>query len=144
MYKVEPGGRRLIRFTPTRVGKTGPSWTQRLMWTVHPHACGENQNYCKRGRVNDGSPPRVWGKLAQLQRRRERHRFTPTRVGKTKTAGRPTSGGTVHPHACGENRTFGVADAAKVGSPPRVWGKRLARRARRRGPRFTPTRVGKT
>ena len=50
----------------------------------------------------------------------------------------------VHPHACGENGVHLGEVSALVGSPPRVWGKRLRRRRGRGARRFTPTRVGKT
>ena len=33
----------LVRFTPTRVGKTGARTAYRAGDSVHPHACGENR-----------------------------------------------------------------------------------------------------
>ena len=139
------GPPRRVRFTPTRVGKTVIWVTSSTNSTVHPHACGENDQVARQltdqvrftpTRVGKtardsvlfdvlcGSPPRVWGKLAQAVRRMGFVWFTPTRVGKTRLPQIPTAGKPVHPHACGENVQYLVVP-------------RLTRR-------FTPTRVGKT
>ena len=87
-------GRRIIviflvrhcRFTPTCVGKTLSSSGFAITHWVHPHVCGED--ICRRIKAlgEDGSPPRVWGRLgAQLVNAGNR-RFTPTCVGKTAPA----------------------------------------------------------
>ena len=136
------------RFTPTRVGKTslgsGPGiynrgspprvWGKRvwvnlntLYSTVHPHACGENE---QRGYDVDrfiGSPPRVWGKLGLVAQVGQGYRFTPTRVGKTPPPTPSSRGSAVHPHACGENTVYSAFILIAIGSPPRVWGKRHER-----------------
>ena len=73
-----------LRFTPTRVGKTGSKLLYRSLsngspprgwgklniagvaatdWAVHPHAGGENKIYCFHTTLHCGSPPRGWGKL---------------------------------------------------------------------------------
>src|SRR5690606_9550556 len=132
-------------FTPTRVGKTIKGDTHKLfnsgspprVWgkrlscswtctagTVHPHACGENDDLAITLPYRVGSPPRVWGKRALGAVAAVRVRFTPTRVGKTGWSGKSGSLYPVHPHACGEN--------ARTGR--RCWCRA----------RFTPTRVGKT
>ena len=133
------------RFTPTRVGTT-PRWTACTVFaTVHPHACGDNDDPPPIVHSHGGSPPRVWGQLTPLvsfngrprgspprvwgQRRRGIGRrcpcrFTPTRVGTTST---------------------GMSVALDGhGSPPRVWGQRVKRGMERCEIRFTPTRVGTT
>ncbi len=92
------------RFTPTRVGKTPhPSRTPPSP-SVHPHACGENSRRPNLLLDGNGSPPRVWGKRCSLRNCMPLSRFTPTRVGKTRSAPPKRSGPTVHPHACGENQ----------------------------------------
>ena len=70
-------------FTPTGVGKTFPRDICRIVNTVHPHRCGEN-SFARYGHLDRrGSPPQVWGKLAELLPTRSASRFTPTGVGKT-------------------------------------------------------------
>ena len=72
---------------------------------VHPHVCGENCTTGAGGRKQEGTPPRVWGKLTI-----------------SLSFSKPNK---VHPHVCGEN--FGAYHGYKtnLGTPPRVWGKRL-------------------
>ncbi len=71
-----------------------------------------------------GSPPRVWGRR--------------------KITDRSPSGGSVHPHACGDDVDVPGSFVGRSGSPPRVWG-RLARISIDQDlKRFTPTRVGTT
>ena len=134
----------LHRFTPTRVGKTRAPACARARCAVHPHACGENVSNTWHALKVAGSPPRVWGKRGCRFHRARRLRFTPTRVGKTSSAGGPAVSPSVHPHACGENRLRRGVCAATGGSPPRVWGKRAIARTHPGRSRFTPTRVGKT
>src|SRR5690606_27982080 len=112
-----------------------------------------------------GSPPRVWGKQPPFGDCDPERRFTPTRVGKTRSESGKNARSAVHPHACGENmmvcsaptrverftptrvgKTFGqeCSVTARGGSPPRVWGKPTGGRWGTGDGRFTPTRVGKT
>ena len=112
------------RFTPTRVGKTRRQRLLRLRSAVHPHACGENQRLQPGRQVFAGSPPRVWGKRFSPGTKTSTTRFTPTRVGKTRTPHPDPPCWPVHPHACGENRDAWRAGYDAGGSPPRVWGKR--------------------
>ena len=51
----------IIRFIPTRVGNTFGREIPCLLYTVHPHACGEHVHGRKARRKNSGSSPRVWG-----------------------------------------------------------------------------------
>ena len=96
------GDRGYERFTPTRVGTTRVDHALRLGWAVHPHACGDNVPATWTPRPTAGSPPRVWGQRWPLCQSMRLSRFTPTRVGTTRSA-------------CGTTATCG-------GSPPRVWG----------------------
>ena len=71
-------------------------------------------------------------------------RFTPTRVGKSRSRFQVCLWQTVHPHTCGEIRCRWANGCGVVGSPPHVWGNRsLLGISKVRG-RFTPTRVGKS
>ncbi len=134
----------VVRFTPTRVGKT-KSWPRRdFLRTVHPHACGENSAIKSITADGYGSPPRVWGKRYSGLAGNPAARFTPTRVGKTPGVDWQPARRAVHPHACGENLEWSRGGMGGTGSPPRVWGKLGLRMWRRGARRFTPTRVGKT
>ena len=133
------------RFTPTRVGKTRIATRSPGRLSVHPHAGGENERQSQpcgrrerftptrvgktmgkdaKGAIEDGSPPRGWGKRTQLQL--------------------PLNDSAVHPHAGGENCRLLWLPCDSLGSPPRGWGKRGDRPFATDGQRFTPTRVGKT
>ena len=134
----------VLRFTPTRVGKTCSHLWRVAVVAVHPHACGENRGGLLCYGEKSGSPPRVWGKRNERTQELYNERFTPTRVGKTGavSAARPPS--PVHPHACGENRVVPAPGPQAHGSPPRVWGKPVGGAQGAVAQRFTPTRVGKT
>ena len=91
-----------------------------------------------------GSPPRVWGQPPPLAPRSASARFTPTRVGTTRSRTSTCGSGRVHPHACGDNAAVPTSTNVNVGSPPRVWGQLGSRSVFMGRFRFTPTRVGTT
>ena len=91
-----------------------------------------------------GSPPRAWGQPVLRHHWPDVARFTPTRVGTTKSSRKPHSVITVHPHARGDNLLIECIDIAIRGSPPRAWGQLVPVRPGAGGRRFTPTRVGTT
>ena len=76
------------RFTPTCVGNATGRPRGRRRTSVHPHVCGECVEFRKRGIVERGSPPRVWGMLAIRRPPHEPDRFTPTCVGNAGRCGR--------------------------------------------------------
>ena len=117
------------RFTPTCVGNTVRAMRWRDHYAVHPHVCGE---YCSSYAAtcdSRGSPPRVWGIRRRSLVSLDRARFTPTCVGNTLAGHSTPCTPPVHPHVCGEYR-LGIVDSSRrlPGSPPRVWGIRLASR----------------
>ena len=110
--------------------------------SVHPHACGDNSILANTDVLLLGSPPRVWGQFPAGAGMLGDGRFTPTRVGTMPRLHGSTHRSAVHPHACGDNRSFSTYSASYTGSPPRVWGQlRLGCLSWSRS-RFTPTRVG--
>ena len=135
---------RQMRFTPTRVGNTQCLCTAIACSAVHPHACGEYSTVVGLKILILGSPPRVWGIRVYHVRRSDKRRFTPTRVGNTGHSYCSVSPASVHPHACGEYAARPALVVSIYGSPPRVWGIRVAVCACVLPPRFTPTRVGNT
>ena len=132
------------RYTPTRVGKTLCRDVCFSEHSVHPHACGENLTNRKTSLWLLGTPPRVWGKPVSPVNLYISLRYTPTRVGKTKTDMPDSELFSVHPHACGENVMAPLFFLALLGTPPRVWGKHVMNKIKAMMARYTPTRVGKT
>ena len=93
-------------------------------------------------RTRAGSPPRVWGRLADLLRDVDAARFTPTCVGTAVARRHTRCYRAVHPHVCGDGLPLVAPSGNPAGSPPRVWGRRRARMPGRPPGRFTPTCVG--
>ena len=112
----------ISRFTPTRVGNTRQSFPLARHSTVHPHACGEYRRDLIAFGQALGSPPRVWGIRRRSVPQRRETRFTPTRVGNTRTGANTRKRSPVHPHACGEYIRRQQEIYFVDGSPPRVWG----------------------
>ena len=112
------------RSTPTPVGKTRLVVFSKTITTVHPHACGENDENLEIEWKNIGPPPRLWGKLEKTGTTNPTFRSTPTPVGKTSLVVALKARRAVHPHACGENILQLQLVSYPVGPPPRLWGKR--------------------
>ncbi len=72
---------RLEWFTPTRVGNAASGNGALTAASVHPHACGECDALKLVEKMQDGSPPRVWGMRLSALRKMLMTWFTPTRVG---------------------------------------------------------------
>jgi len=133
-----------VRLTPTRVGTTLTGFSRASRRAAHPHACGDDGHALVERFGHYGSPPRVWGRRAHVLGLDGAGRLTPTRVGTTPRRSSSASTWPAHPHACGDDEVHGAFDTLDAGSPPRVWGRRLRHRQRRRADRLTPTRVGTT
>ena len=112
----------LIRFTPTRVGKSRHVANVRHPATVHPHTCGEIVSVVVFGVRPPGSPPHVWGNPKAFASNPKGWRFTPTRVGKSLCGNSRQRAATVHPHTCGEISSLWERKVWPLGSPPHVWG----------------------
>ncbi len=115
-------GHRRTRFTPTCVGNTFSTRSINSSTSVHPHVCGEYDGTGLSYRVNDGSPPRVWGIPPLPPTPVPEPRFTPTCVGNTHDNLHYQIFYTVHPHVCGEYSIPRYSKFHFNGSPPRVWG----------------------
>ncbi len=110
----------------------------------HPHVCGEDYMGTAWWCPCIGSPPRVWGRLADSALMRPASRITPTCVGKTHGGTPPSSPQRDHPHVCGEDLASASRTLSLAGSPPRVWGRRGHCSSLGMTGRITPTCVGKT
>ena len=68
-------------FTPTPVGTMQNMGNCCLYRTVHPHACGDDQQPEVLQAIRRGSPPRLWGRWLMCFGGNVARRFTPTPVG---------------------------------------------------------------
>ncbi len=142
MHPVSLPNRRPLRFTPTPVGNARVALVEDKQGAVHPHACGECRICLARTSITVGSPPRLWGMQARVNRRQDFGRFTPTPVGNAAFALTGAGVLTVHPHACGEcARLMRICEGLN-GSPPRLWGMHREGGVAAGHGRFTPTPVG--
>ena len=112
--------------------------------SVHPHACGEHNNYLVLLMDGLGSSPRVWGTRYLCDYIDSELRFIPTRVGNTQQWRQTGIYHPVHPHACGEHSSSMSGYTLRTGSSPRVWGTPPHSRFINPRSRFIPTRVGNT
>ncbi len=113
----------IARVIPTGVGKARPLISAALLYSGHPHGCGESEDT----HTGQSAPSRV----------------IPTGVGKAAcwySAQHLSSG---HPHGCGESVRRRSSSRWDFGSSPRVWGKREGFGFRLSWRRVIPTGVGK-
>ena len=131
-------------FIPTCVGNTPLQCLARVIWSVHPHVCGEHASFRCRECGAVGSSPRVWGTLGARNTHSRKSRFIPTCVGNTGIRWLERLVVAVHPHVCGEHPKHPHDQGSTGGSSPRVWGTRQDWRASGWPNRFIPTCVGNT
>ncbi len=138
-------GRRQGGLTPTCVGSTSMSRTQRGNRRTHPHVRGEHSTAVRaRSRIDRDSPPRAWGARTAAPSPGDRRGLTPTCVGSTNAsvvAGDVTG---THPHVRGEHLMARSAFEVPEDSPPRAWGARRVGGHDHGEPGLTPTCVGST
>ena len=106
--------------------------------------CGENVFLIMFLYLEIGSPPRVRGKLLDLDGKTELARITPACAGKTEDALLAYDLGEDHPRVCGENAVSERLLFCCQGSPPRVRGKPRGERSHDQERRITPACAGKT
>ena len=109
--------------TPAYAGKSIARRISRPSTGDHPRVCGEKLT-CSGGVTADqGSPPRMRGKVLHSPAAGGRIGITPAYAGKS-ICGMPNrNGGRDHPRVCGEKWTSLQYRVQAVGSPPRMRGK---------------------
>ncbi len=132
------------RFIPTRVGTTPHMPSKLLLFSVHPHARGDNIRLGSKQQGGVGSSPRAWGQRDDHVHWSLTVRFIPTRVGTTSFYRRSSVRYTVHPHARGDNFANIAFPSLVYGSSPRAWGQLKELISLKLRFRFIPTRVGTT
>ena len=109
--------------TPACAGKRlHPVLHPRWSWD-HPRVCGEKQILKIIAKGQQGSPPRVRGKVQHCPHGRQRNGITPACAGKSPFARGSLPHLRDHPRVCGEKRDWRLLLVQAVGSPPRVRGK---------------------
>ena len=129
---------------PAHAGQTCPEIYPEAHPADHPRACGANsfgQSCCM---CNNGSSPRMRGKLCVQLRNIHRFRIIPAHAGQTIRPQSGTCRRADHPRACGANVTCGVHFASPSGSSPRMRGKRGRYRLVPFGGRIIPAHAGQT
>src|SRR5690554_868905 len=90
------------------------------------------------------TPPRTWGRPHQAEQDTPRAGNTPTDVGKTTAASRPSGRAWKHPHGRGEDRPYHCTPSCTWETPPRTWGRHDELQSPSLDGGNTPTDVGKT
>ena len=109
--------------TPADAGKTQYRNNHALTHKDHPRGCGENVNRILGEFENIGSPPRMRGKLHDVESANYDERITPADAGKTGHERLAAFLNRDHPRGCGENLTETSTRRYTTGSPPRMRGK---------------------
>ena len=109
---------------PACAGKTPPRSSGPASSRAHPRVCGENSGVGSLREVDEGSSPRVRGKLFLIVWDRRCVRLIPACAGKTDHFNPFWHRLPAHPRVCGENREVDALDLLGEGSSPRVRGKR--------------------
>ena len=135
---------RCVRNIPAYAGKTwAPSPIMRRT-PEHPRVCGENVSNAKRWARSSGTSPRMRGKLADWTCANFGDRNIPAYAGKTFKSAWSPSTSSEHPRVCGENGVQTVAMPPRVGTSPRMRGKRPRVPSSSRRQRNIPAYAGKT
>ena len=153
-----------IRITPADAGKTCLCSPAQRARPDHPRGCGENYLWRRKRIVSLGSPPRMRGKLYRPAQPVGRTGITPADAGKTRgyTYSHPKKritpadagktalpnvffhSGWDHPRGCGENAILMLHLRSRLGSPPRMRGKRAGISSAAASSGITPADAGKT
>ena len=135
------GGLRLI---PAHAGKTPKHAGRHSLVGAHPRACGENIDVSVIVPVKTGSSPRMRGKQPEWTAYYRSEGLIPAHAGKTGYVYDRPRRGKAHPRACGENGIDTTTALGKMGSSPRMRGKRLLTSSMRRLAGLIPAHAGKT
>ena len=134
----------LPRIIPARAGQTRARPVCTRSRTDHPRACGANTVSAFDYPREDGSSPRVRGKLARSAQVGHGVRIIPARAGQTVRPVCAMPSSPDHPRACGANGHARDHPQRDLGSSPRVRGKRTHATHQRVPARIIPARAGQT
>jgi len=112
----------LSRFIPAHAGNSSENCLAFKHFTVHPRACGEQENRTVSPPENVGSSPRMRGTGPSPAALLQPMRFIPAHAGNRICGQSVSSRMTVHPRACGEQGGAVNEIAQNAGSSPRMRG----------------------
>ena len=139
--QVVSAGKRII---PAHAGQTCSKATNSCARTDHPRACGANLKIGASGSEQDGSSPRMRGKLRGLFVDVAQVRIIPAHAGQTRTRSGDGTLSQDHPRACGANSADVILCASIAGSSPRMRGKPALLRSSICPRRIIPAHAGQT
>ena len=109
--------------TPACAGKSGRYGSPHSVSQDHPRVCGEKNLLVPWEQTNQGSPPRVRGKVPYQKDKIKQRGITPACAGKRMCITTWDSQNRDHPRVCGEKVPCADGCGPLKGSPPRVRGK---------------------
>ena len=130
--------------TPAYAGKRLPLPDIAAQTQDHPRVCGEKQTPRSTGSVKRGSPPRMRGKVDDIETGDLIHGITPAYAGKRLRIYWRHRGLWDHPRVCGEKALSRTFPQNLQGSPPRMRGKVRVPRCTASRIRITPAYAGKS
>ena len=133
-----------VRIIPARAGQTSTRGVPSTSTSDHPRACGANSESETEVLRQNGSSPRVRGKLVAPCRSDRLRRIIPARAGQTWFRLSCGSRAPDHPRACGANYMLRYGYFVQRGSSPRVRGKRPSGSSTGTRLRIIPARAGQT
>ena len=131
------------RITPAYAGKRYLVFWISSCFQDHPRVCGEKSQISTFMILAMGSPPRMRGKGYKGGYNCVHGRITPAYAGKRRQAGNQNHDAEDHPRVCGEKFLYWLFAQICEGSPPRMRGKVLCRKAPFYSRRITPAYAGK-
>ena len=138
------GTRPRDRITPAYAGKRTPIRENSFTKRDHPRVCGEKLRTFVYPDIAMGSPPRMRGKVQPPLGAVVCGGITPAYAGKSHRVRRHAANRRDHPRVCGEKRFCPEFFGTSAGSPPRMRGKGLPVKPKRRGDGITPAYAGKS
>ena len=133
---------RRLRFIPAHAGNSARNLHQSPICAVHPRACGEQQGDVVIAQVYDGSSPRMRGTEDILIPDVCPARFIPAHAGNSSSRLGRADRISVHPRACGEQRSLRAELREIIGSSPRMRGTAIGDIALFGNIRFIPAHAG--
>ena len=132
------------RIIPAHAGQTPSIPVRCPSRPDHPRACGANSWTLTGSVKEDGSSPRMRGKLSESRRSISSHRIIPAHAGQTTSRTPCARARADHPRACGANPNRLNRCTALCGSSPRMRGKPIVAEQRVGVVRIIPAHAGQT
>ena len=133
-----------VRNIPAHAGKTRAVGGVARVAAEHPRACGENIITQILSMLLHGTSPRMRGKRSGVIPGQGHRRNIPAHAGKTFASASWYSLRAEHPRACGENLDCDFSQPNKLGTSPRMRGKRQGYFGNEASSGNIPAHAGKT